>query len=127
MSESNHAKELKEITAYLEDEEIKTGYATFWNANILTELSDGYIDVYCWSDREKIENLENINQLYEWLQLVSHVEEVPSGKLFILLSKDEYEFFPWKDRLDEKGTDYQTDSYLMYLFDDYEELNNCME
>lgn len=41
MCEHSHTKELEEITDYLEEKEINTGYATFWNANILTELSDG--------------------------------------------------------------------------------------
>ena len=113
MSEHSHTNELEEITDYLEEKEINKGYATFWNANILTELSDEYIDVYCFLDNGKDRNRI---QVYEWLQLVSHIEENPSGELFLLLTKDEYELFPWKECLDEKETDYETNGFLcIYL------------
>lgn len=124
MCEHSHTKELEEITDYLEEKEINTGYATFWNANILTELSDGYIDVYCFLDNGKDRNRI---QVYEWLQLVSYIEENPSGELFLLLTKDEYGLFPWKECLDEKETDYETNGFLMYLFENDEELTSYME
>lgn len=55
-----------------------TGFATFWNANVLTEASDGVIDVYTyntWGDR----------YMYSWLQKKEHFDHPHKGKVFVLI------------------------------------------
>lgn len=126
MSEWDRAKGLREITNYLEEKKIKNGYATFWQANVLTELSDGYIDVYSWldglGDGSGIKKLQNIDQIYEWLQLTSHIKEKPKGEVFLLFTQNEYELCPLKECLDTKETAYETEDFVLYIFDDYENL-----
>lgn len=59
-----------------------TGFATFWNGNVLTEASDGQIDVYVyntWEDRH----------MYPWLQKKEHFEKPHEGKVFVLIDIDE--------------------------------------
>lgn len=109
-------KELREITEYLSDIDIPVGYATFWNANVLTELSDGYIEVYSYLPGN------NINQLFEWLQLTSHETEKPQGKTFALFKKDEYEGSPLKPFFEKMKPTYNTDNYMLYCFESYDSL-----
>lgn len=52
------------------------GFATFWNGNLLTEASDGQLDMYVlwgWTSDE----------LAQWLQKKSHLEQLPEGKVFV--------------------------------------------
>lgn len=61
---------------------LTTGFATFWNGNVLTEASDGQIDVYVyntWEDRH----------MYPWLQKKEHFEKPHEGKVFVLIDIDE--------------------------------------
>lgn len=52
------------------------GFATYWNGNVLSEASDGKIEVWAlW-------NLED-SQIYRWLQKVSHSTVYPKGKCFV--------------------------------------------
>ena len=52
------------------------GFATFWNGNVLSEASDGRIEVWVLWD------LEN-SQIYKWLQKTSHSSIYPEGKCFV--------------------------------------------
>ena len=72
-----------EAAEWLVENGYTKGYATFWNGNVMTELSNGVLDVYVydeWSD----------TQLYGWLQRKSHMEELPEGPVFVLVSGTEY-------------------------------------
>ena len=102
--EIDKTKELRAVSSYLSKKNISSGYATFWNANILTELSNGYIEVYSWSNAE---NLNDINQLYAWLQLPAHAKH-PEGRIFTLFTKDEYNACPLKPYFDQIKPFYNT-------------------
>lgn len=61
-----------------------TGFATFWNANVMAEAADGKLDVYTyntWGDR----------YLYPWLQRKEHFEKPYEGKVFVLIDTVEME------------------------------------
>lgn len=68
------------------------GYATYWNANILTAASDGQLDMWVLSD--------STHGLYagEWrtmgmqriLQEKRKLTEDPEGKVFLLVTEEEY-------------------------------------
>lgn len=67
---------------WLIDNGYTKGFATFWNANVLTEASDGAIEVYVydgWEDKERS----------EWLQQTAHRNSLPEGRVFVYLSSDE--------------------------------------
>ena len=66
----------------------RNGYATFWNANNLTELSDGAIEV--WSVEEFNEDTPRNPAIYRWLQEKSHDTERPTGKTFVVWSAEEF-------------------------------------
>lgn len=86
-SQRDDLSELKKITAFLTENGYKDGYATFWNGNVLTELSNGYLEV--WISSDELNEGENNDRTFEWLQLKSHVYEHPEGKVFWVLSEDQ--------------------------------------
>ncbi|SDZ92831.1 hypothetical protein SAMN02745687_01125 [Lachnospiraceae bacterium NK3A20] len=98
------------------------GYATFWDSNILTALTDGQVEMWTIND------VNDLMSIYPWLQSVDHSVQMPEGKFFIVRAA--------KDAEDEDLTMqniihytmenliYQDESYLVYGFDsvqDYQE------
>lgn len=112
--------EYREIRNYLLDGGYKQGYATFWDSNILTELSDGEIDVYDWGDDILIVN--GVGDLYEWLQLKEHFEKPPEGKIFVLLHKWQSSHCKWANELRDDRVVMETDSRYIYSYDSYEQM-----
>lgn len=92
------------------------GFATFWNGNVITELSDGKIEV--WT----IDAPNSLEELYPWLQKRTHSTEKPKGKVFLLLSGEELEQCPIGENVPQEDVIYSSDSYIAYGFDSYEEL-----
>ena len=74
-----------EVTAdWLMENGYQNGFTTFWNGNILTEASDGYLNMYTFGTWEDTE-------LSPWLQKKAHFESLPEGKVFVFVQK------PWED------------------------------
>ena len=72
-----------ELTAqWLVDNGYTTGFATFWNANLLTEATDGKLDVYTYQQWDQ-------SELYKWLQKKEHFGNLPEGKVFVFVEKAE--------------------------------------
>ena len=109
--------ELIEIVKVLDSNESYTGYASFWNANILTELSNGKIEVWDYGDNKQF----NISSMYQWLQLKDHTYKHPENSVFVLLTTEEIKKFNL-DYLDSTKEIYQSENYVVYIFNDYEEL-----
>lgn len=55
------------------------GYASFWDANILTELSDGALEVWTLAQNDAFE-------VRKWLQKTEHLSREPKGKVFFVIS-----------------------------------------
>lgn len=60
------------------------GYASFWDGNILTELSDGRIEV--WGLAQNTEP-----EIRAWLQNTAHSTQPPAGPVFFVISRWESE------------------------------------
>lgn len=134
LKEKEYQNEKKEIANILVQEGYEYGYATFWNANILTELSNGKIEMHCFGDAGKLEeekyaaisNIENINQTFQWLQKIEHDTEIPEGKVFIILSNNELSCCNWKNSLEQRAPIYHSDDYVVYGFDTYHDMMQCI-
>ena len=87
LSEKDDMVELRKIAAFLTENGYKEGYATFWNGNVLTEFTNGYLDV--WISSDELNEGDTNDRTFEWLQLKSHVYEHPEGKVFWILSEDQ--------------------------------------
>lgn len=118
-------EEFRLIVEYLaEDQGISEGYATFWNGNVLTELSDGEIEVWVWSS---LPDKYNVEEIKPWLQEAAHQIVKPEGRMFFLFTNEEYEACPLKAALDSREVDYQTDNYRVFIFDSREEMLRCVQ
>lgn len=108
--------EMDDIAAVLVDEGYFNGYATFWNANVLTELSNGQVSVWCYANDDRKLNLSDS---FQWLQLTDHLDNKPDGKVFALFSVSQ---LANNSGFDEADILYRSDSYTLYGFENYEQL-----
>lgn len=98
-----------ESAAYWLDENGYTkGFATFWNGNVLTEATDGRVEVWVLEDRgEKF-------AVYKWLQEVSHSEELPKDEVFFVAQNYEVEAHP--ELFTEERKVFEADGIMVFLF-----------
>ena len=96
-------------SAWLNETDYTQGIATFWNSNILTELSNGKIEM--WTTEYGDRNLTP----KPLLQSVEH-ETLPQGKVFVLLTLSEFEQWHLWDL--ENYIIYMDDEFIIYGFDD---------
>lgn len=123
INKTDKTASLIDVCEVLEKEKIHNGYATFWNANVLTELSNGDIDVWSVGDYRVIDkDLEDVDHIYQVLQKVSHVKEKPASKLFVLLTNEEKNKLTLGNVLDESHILYKNDKYTLYTYNEYSEL-----
>lgn len=77
-------KDISHMTDWLSLQGYSQGIATFWTGNVLTEYSNGNIEM--WTiDTEQPE-------VRKWLQKKEHLEKLPGGRVFMIFtSKEIYE------------------------------------
>ncbi|MBQ9007998.1 MAG: hypothetical protein IJ088_01525 [Clostridia bacterium] len=78
----SHDLQQAKAAAWLEENGYTTGYATFWNGNLLTEFSNGKLDVYIYASWQS-------RKPYEWLQTVQHATQQPDGPVFLYTDTEE--------------------------------------
>ena len=106
------------------DQGYTCGYATFWNANISTELSDGKLEMWAWTDYP--EDITELNAFPQWLRKVTH-DFPPQQRVCVLLSVDEAQKFSFVQRIGEEHLVYASDSYVVYGFESAEDLRRIVE
>lgn len=107
-----NADKIQKVSYWLgEQDEYTKGIATFWSAPVVTELTDGKIEMWTVEDYEKLEP-------YKWLQVKSHVN-LPEGKVFVLMPCNEADLY--RSRLEKlkNRVIYQDGEYIVYGFDNY--------
>lgn len=112
-------EEFSEISRLIVNYGYQNGYAGYWQANVLTEISDGKIEVWDYGDTSEGLQIEKMNQ---WLQLKSHVEQPPTGKVFVLLTSEQSKNTKWKVKPEDSRIIYQSDDFILYGFDSYEDI-----
>ena len=111
----------------LVEEGYENGYATFWNGNVMTELSGGKIQMWVWSETTWDQHGTDVDAMYQWLQLTSHDTERPTGKVFVLFSRKEFENNPWKQNLQPEDVIYESEEYVVMGYPDYETMKATLE
>lgn len=124
LNKVDRTKEIREIATFLDKSDYKTGYSTYWNGNVLTELSNGEIDMYALNPSAL--TVLNFSDLHVWLQKKSHFEYMPEGKIFLLLENTEIESCSWRDKLRDEDIILQTDNRTVYGYDSYEHMLNVL-
>lgn len=98
---------LEEVCDWLTEQGYTKGCATFWNANVMTEWSNGQIEMWVSNDFNTLEP-------YEWLQKTSHAE-LPDDRIFLLTTMEELhymnlsELYWWSNVVYEDGEDVDRD------------------
>ena len=107
----------EEAADWLVSNEYTEGFAPFWNANVLTEASNGKIEVWTIWDLKDAE-------IYHWLQAKSHAAVLPQGKCFVYVTSEDV----WNKKVDTVFMEsIASESVLLpcddrlYLFDSGEE------
>ena len=120
---------LRAVSEELVNDGYANGYATFWNANVLTELSDAELEVWCWCDYGGgwQKHGVDVDKMYPWLQLTSHDTERPGGKVFVLFSQEEFEDNPWKQNLQPEDVIYESEEYVVMGYPDYDTMKATLE
>ncbi|MGN0345960.1 MAG: hypothetical protein ACI4DU_01615, partial [Lachnospiraceae bacterium] len=120
----DYNEERRGLAAALVADGYSTGYATYWNGNIMTELSDGALEMYTWK-KGATEQID-VDDLFLWLQEVDHVTNPPQGKIFLLLSSEEKDVCPFLRYLTDDNKIYESDTYVIYGFVDYESMRSIL-
>lgn len=109
-----------DVVEYLEQNNLNFGYATFWNANIITELSNGKIEVANITDPETM-------QPYLWgtpKYYYNNYKE--SEKRFILLSQDEYKIYKECSLLKNRDLVFNNGNYIIFQYKNIFEINSLL-
>lgn len=84
---------LETICDWLVENGYTQGYATFWFANVMTELSDGTLEMWDVTDLSRMD-------LHGWLQVKSHVDP-PEGEVFLIADPSvRIDELPYRDLVD---------------------------
>ncbi|MBQ6505362.1 MAG: hypothetical protein IJI57_15770 [Flexilinea sp.] len=122
-------EDLRKACDTLVTEGYHNGYASFWWTNVLTELSNGKIEV--WNvvndfNDQGFYRVKDIDEMYHFLQPVSHDTTHPSGKVFIFFTAGEFENNNWKAQLEEAKILHRSDEFVAVGFDSYEAMIDCL-
>jgi hypothetical protein len=69
---------MEEVSQWLVDNGYTEGYGTFWNCNVVTELTSGRVEMWNVKDLPSME-------VNPWLQQRNHDTEMPKGRTFVLV------------------------------------------
>lgn len=107
--------ELRDAVAFLQEEGYDFGYATYWNGNIMTELSNGELGV------AQIAELADMS-FFRWSSPIGYYEEgYHQGKCFLILTRDEYEDYKEHPCIMAGQAVYQDIKYVIFHYDNGEE------
>ncbi len=108
---------IQPVVQWLSDHDYRAGYATFWYSNIITEHTDGQIEM--WTLANQGDPL-----LQPWMQKISHWTP-PEGQFFILLAQNYYDTHidSLPPFLQNGQVAYNQDGYTILVYDDASQLN----
>ena len=105
------------VAELLLEENCTQGYATFWNANVITEISDGQIEVFTMTDWEN-------PVIYRWLQRTDHVTRRPEGRVFAIFDASDLE--NGTPGCDREHLVYSSDILAVVIYDSDEEFHQAL-
>lgn len=130
MRKEDETRGQRECAKYLVDNGYTCGYASFWNGNVMTELSNGKLEMWVWE--EQCAQLEDPDKIVTWLQSKTHDQPPSQGKVFVLLSANEDYYCEFAANLGQDNIVFKTsaytegaiDEYIIYGFDSYDEMRS---
>ena len=128
MRKEDKTRAQRECARFLVDNGYTQGYASFWNGNVMTELSNGVLDIWVWD--EKCADLKDPDEIVPFLQSKAHTSPPPDGRVFVLLSANEDCYCGFAQNFSDDNIVFKTANYeigalheyIIYGFDSYDEL-----
>lgn len=116
MLEKDETAQDREVTAFLEEQGYGYGFATFWHANVMNQLSEGEITV-C-----PIESLEKMNR-YRWLTSGEILDPDWDGAVFLMVEDIEHDIYQYNNEIlqDTDRIIYSRNGRWVYAFESYDE------
>lgn len=111
--------EKRSVAQFLEENGYVFGFATYTNGNIITELTDGAVEIANIGDPEYLE-------YFKWSSPVKYYEEgYHTGETFLLLTAEEYASFSDAKSVQQGNLIYEDGHYTVLLYDSTEALMRC--
>ena len=108
--------EKKVVAQKLEECGYTFGYATYWNANIVQELSNGALELANLHLEE-----DHTLSLFCWSSMRRYYEpDYPAGKVFLLLTEKEEKILKENEGFPTGGADFRQGGYAVYCFEQNE-------
>ncbi|MCM1100596.1 MAG: hypothetical protein NC079_11195 [Clostridium sp.] len=100
----------RRVAAFLEEGGYSFGYASYWNANIITELTDGAVEIANVGDAENLE-------YFKWSSPMKYYEEgYPKGEVFLLLTAEEIADAADAESVAAGRVVYEDDAYTVLVY-----------
>lgn len=113
-SDKNESR--RPVAQFLAGEGYDFGFATYTNGNIVTELTDGEVEIANIGDPEYLE-------YFKWSTPKKYYEEgYHDGETFLLLTAEEYAQYAGAQAVRRGENIYDDGSYVVLLYDSVEEL-----
>lgn len=106
--------DMEKVVTFLMDQGYDKGYASYWNCNIVTEMSNGSIPMVLLRD---LEDSRTVNLSYKTLLTALWFQEVPCEKPFLLLNERWAEPFLQTDSSAYCTLIYSDEKYAAYSID----------
>jgi hypothetical protein len=118
----------KGVMSYLEKNDLDFGYATFWNSNVFTFLSNGKIEI-AHLDKTKVNGVSMLKDHYsydKWLSPFYYYDKdyKKEERCFLLISKAEYKLSSGNNVFLNKSPAYEDSNYLIFVYDSPENFRN---
>lgn len=115
-----------EAAEWLKSTDYTQGIATFWNSGIITELTNGQVEMWTsdidWNKDTGI----GTEVPFRWAQVKEH-DNLPKGKVCVVFSGDEYKSLPEACKSAMlPDLIYGTENVYIYGFSDASEYLNCL-
>lgn len=109
----------REVAEFLAENEYDFGFATFNNANVITELTGGEVEMAnIWDPMEL--------DYFKWSSPVKYYEEgYHTGETFLLLTGGEAAAYAESEAVKQGEVIYRDGSYIVYLFESVDALLEC--
>ncbi len=130
MRKEDKTETQRQCVNFLVENGYTQGYASFWNGNVVTELSDGALELWVWD--ENFAQLRDPDEIVGFLQAKSHLQPPGEGKVFVLLSANEDYYCEFAGNFNEDNVIFRTENYetgavheyVVYGFESYEEMRS---
>lgn len=109
----------RQVAEFLVQNGYDFGYATYWNANIMTELTDAEVEVANILDPESL-------TYFTWSTPMKYYDEnYHNGEVFLLLTADEASAYADCSAILNGEKVFEDDGYIVYAYENADALLNC--